>query len=372
MTIVGTRPELIKLSRVIPALDEASAHILVHTGQNFDYELNEVFFQDLGIRRPDLLLEAARGSAAETIANVIVRADEAFVRHRPDALLLYGDTNSCLAVIPAKRRHIPVFHLEAGNRSFDDRVPEEINRRLVDHLSDVNMPLTEHARRYLVAEGIRPETIFKVGSPMKEVLEHNRAGIDRSTALERLGLTSRRYMVASLHREENVDDEAAFVDLIATLNAVAAAYRMPVIVSTHPRTRQWLEQRAPSALNPLVRFEKPFAFTDYVKLQTHAYCVLSDSGTIVEESALLTLPAVMIREAHERPEGVDAGTIIMSGLKASSVLHAMQVVIAQHERTRRYAALPPDYDVTDVSTKVVRIILSYIGYVNRTVWFRRE
>ena len=370
MTIVGTRPEIIKLSRVIAELERQVRHVLVHTGQNFDYELNEIFFEQLELRKPDHFLEAAGKTAAETIGNVIARADRIMARERPDALLLLGDTNSCLAAIPAKRRKIPIFHMEAGNRCFDERVPEEVNRRIVDHVSDINLPYTEHARRYLLREGIRPETVIKTGSPMREVLTYYEARIEASRVLERLELEPQGYFLVSAHREENIDNAENLADLLASLGAIAKRYGRRVIVSTHPRTRNKLAALDRKALPAKVEFLKPLGFIDYVKLQTNARCVLSDSGTLTEESALLAFPAVMIRQAHERPEGMDEGTLIMSGLKAGQVLAAIDATTAhcaQHERPFR---TPSDYESDNVSLKVVRIILSYTDYVNRTVWFK--
>jgi UDP-N-acetylglucosamine 2-epimerase (non-hydrolysing) len=366
-TIVGTRPELIKLSRVIAELDRAATHVLVHTGQNYDYELNEVFFRDLAIRRPDHFLEVAGGSLGETIGNVIARSFAVLETVRPDAVLLLGDTNSCLAAIPAKRLKIPIFHMEAGNRCFDERVPEEVNRRIVDHTSDINLPYTEHARRYLLAEGIRPETVIKTGSPMGEVLNHYRPGIEASDAVQRLGLEAGRYLVVSAHREENVDSEQNLADLLDTLRAVWARHRLPIVFSTHPRTAKRLEAAGADMSGADVRFLKPLGFFDYVRLQLDAFCVLSDSGTITEESSILGFPAVTIRQAHERPEGMDVGTLIMSGLKAERVLEAIDTVRRHHDEGRRFRAAP-DYEAEDVSAKVARIILSYTDYVNRTVW----
>jgi len=372
MTLVGTRPEIIKLSRVIAELDARVRHVLVHTGQNFDYELNQVFFEQLEIRKPDHFLEAAAENAAQTIGNVIAKADAVMAAEQPDALLLLGDTNSCLAAIPAKRRKIPIFHMEAGNRCFDQRVPEEINRRIVDHVSDINLTYTEHARGYLLREGLAPETVIKTGSPMKEVLGAYRGKIDRSRALEELGVQPGAFFLVSAHREENVDSEQNFGDLLAALEALAAKYGQPIIFSAHPRTRKRLDALQP-ALQPKlagqIRFLKPLGFLDYVKLEMNARCVISDSGTITEESSLLGFPAVTIRQAHERPEGMDEGTLIMCGLKPGGVLEAVATVLAQHAEGRR-PRLVPDYDVADVSSKVVRIILSYTDYVNRTVWFR--
>jgi UDP-N-acetylglucosamine 2-epimerase (non-hydrolysing) len=368
MTIVGTRPEIIKLSRVIHELDRYTDHVLVHSGQNFDYELNEIFFRELEIRRPDHFLEAAGATAAETIGNVIARADRVIEAEKPDALLLLGDTNSCISVLAAKRRRVPVFHMEAGNRSFDERVPEEINRRVVDHLSDINLTYTEHARRYLLREGIRPETVIKTGSPMQEVLRHYADRIERSDALERLELEAERFVVVSAHREENVDSERNFRGLIATLNALAERWSFPVIVSVHPRTRQRMDAAGELGLDERVRLMKPLGFFDYVHLQRRAFCVVSDSGTITEESSLLGFPAVTIREAHERPEGMDVGTLVMCGLDPADVLRAVEVVTDQARERGRRPVTVPDYETETVSLKVVRIILSYTRYVNRTVW----
>jgi UDP-N-acetylglucosamine 2-epimerase len=367
MTIVGTRPELIKMSRVIAELDRYTQHVLVHTGQNYDYELNQIFFDDLEIRKPDHFLNAVGENAAQTIGQVIMKSDEIMAKEMPDAVLLYGDTNSCLAVIAAKRRKIPVFHMEAGNRCFDQRVPEELNRKVLDHLSDINMVLTEHARRYLIAEGIRPETIIKTGSHMDEVLKHYMPSIDKSDVLRRLGFKRGQFFVVSAHREENVDTPENLRDLVATLNALAEAYGFPIIVSTHPRTRKRLDAMGITKINPLVDFAKPMGFFDFVKLQIEAKCVISDSGTITEESALLNIPAITIRYAHERPEGMDEGTLIMCGLKTEEVLDAVRVVceqFAEHGPMRQVA----DYKAPAVSCKIVRLVMSYTGYVNRTVW----
>lgn len=368
MTIVGTRPEIIKLSRVMSELDKFTRHIMVHSGQNYDYELNEIFYKDLEIRKPDYFLDAVGATVAETIGNVISKADAVMAQENPEALLLLGDTNTCLAVIPAKRRKIPVFHMEAGNRCFDQRVPEEINRKIVDHLSDINMAHTEHARRYLAREGISPETVIKTGSPMKEVLTHYQPQIDKSTILATLGLAPQGYLVVSAHREENIDSDTNFSDLLATLKAMADRYRKPIIVSTHPRTRKRLADAGGMELGEGIRFLKPLGLFDYVKLQLQAFCVVSDSGTITEESSILNFPAVTIRQAHERPEGMDVGTLIMCGLKAPQVLEAIEVVTSQYAAGGRPFALVPDYDVDNVSQKVLRIILSYIDYINRTVW----
>lgn len=363
MTIVGTRPEIIKLACVIKELDKYTDHILVHTGQNYDYELNEVFFKDLNLRAPDIYMNAAGETAAETIGKVISISDKLIKEHKPDAILLYGDTNSCLAVISAKRNKVPVFHMEAGNRCFDERVPEEINRKVVDHLSDINMTITEHARRYLIMEGIKPETIIKVGSSMKEVLYHNTKVIDESDVLERLGLEKGKYFVLSAHREENVDNPKNFDSLIKAINDVAKEYKMPIVFSAHPRTRKKIEA-SNYKLNELVYYMKPLGFNDYNKLQKNAFCVISDSGTITEESSILGFPAITIRQAHERPEGMDEGTLIMSGVESKDILDSIKVVTLQKEKMR----IVNDYDVDNVSTKVVRIIISYTGYINRTVW----
>jgi UDP-N-acetylglucosamine 2-epimerase (non-hydrolysing) len=370
MTIVGTRPEIIKLSRVIQELDRHVDHVLVHTGQNYDYELNEIFFKDLGIRQPDHFLGAAAKTAAETIGNVIAKSDALMAKAKPDAVLLYGDTNSCLAVISAKRRKIPIFHMEAGNRCFDQRVPEEINRKIVDHLSDINLPLTEHGRRNLLAEGIKPDTIFKTGSTMKEVLQHYMPKIKASTALRRLGVKAGGYFVVSAHREENVDDPTNLNELLATLNAMAKQYRKKIIVSTHPRTRERLEALGTRQMSPQIEFLKPLGFFDYVKLQMNASCVLSDSGTLTEESSILGFPGVMIRQTHERPEGMDEGTAIMAGVRSDAVLQAIDVSIAHYKKNARPFKLVADYDTENVSRKVLRIIMSYTDYVNRTVWFK--
>jgi UDP-N-acetylglucosamine 2-epimerase len=372
MTIVGTRPELIKMSRVIAEFDVHTQHILVHTGQNYDYELNQLFFEDLGIRKPNYFLEAVGDNAAQTIARVIEKSDAAMEKEKPDAVMLYGDTNSCLAVIAAKRRKIPVFHMEAGNRCFDQRVPEELNRKVLDHLSDINLVLTEHARRYLIAEGIRPETIIKTGSHMREVLDYYMPKIEKSDILRRMGLTANKYFIVSAHREENVDTPQNLIDLVETLNALAAQYDVPVIVSTHPRTQKRLDALELGKLNAHIQFLKPFGFCDYVKLQMESLCVVSDSGTITEEGSLLNLPAITIRNAHERPEGMDVGTLIMSGLKKERVLDAVRIIIAQHSKKERVMQAVSDYEGGAVSKKLLRIVLSYVDYVNRTVWHTQD
>jgi UDP-N-acetylglucosamine 2-epimerase len=368
MTIVGTRPELIKMSRVIAELDINTKHVLVHTGQNYDYELNQLFFEDLDIRKPDHFLEAVGDNAAQTIARVIEKSDEVMGQEKPDAVMLYGDTNSCLAVISAKRRKIPVFHMEAGNRCFDQRVPEELNRKVLDHLSDINLVLTEHARRYLIAEGVRPETVIKTGSHMREVLDYYMPKIQASEVLSCMRLEQGCYFIVSMHREENVDTPQNLTDLLHTLNALAERYQIPVIVSTHPRTQKRLDALNLGKLDSRIQFLKPFGFCDYVKLQMEALCVVSDSGTITEEGSLLNLPAVTIRNAHERPEGMDVGTLIMAGLRKEHVLDAVRVIIAQHERGIRVIAPVDDYESPSVSKKILRIVLSYTGYVNRNVW----
>lgn len=370
MTIVGTRPELIKMSRVIAELDRQVDHVLVHTGQNYDYELNQVFFEDLGIRKPDHFLGAAGETAAQTIAQVISKTDELFAEEHPDAVLLYGDTNSCLAVISAKRRKIPVFHMEAGNRCFDQRVPEELNRKVLDHLSDINLVLTEHARRYLIAEGIRPETIIKTGSHMREVLDYYMPKIEVSDAVRRLGLEEGKFFLVSAHREENVDSPEVLRDLLDTLEALVGKYGFPVIVSTHPRTRKRLEGLEQRVLDSRIQFLNPFGFCDYNRLQLGAFCVLSDSGTITEEASLLNLPAVTLRNAHERPEGMDVGTLIMSGLKKERVLDAVAVVASQYSKAKRVMAPVADYEAAAVSKQIVRVVLSYVDYINRTVWHK--
>jgi UDP-N-acetylglucosamine 2-epimerase (non-hydrolysing) len=372
MTIVGTRPELIKLCRVIDQLDRHLKHVLVHSGQNFDYELNQIFFDQLAIRRPDEFLNAAGGSAMETIAKVLTSGDRALRKHNPDAILILGDTNSCLIAVAAKRRKIPIFHMEAGNRCFDQRVPEEINRKIVDHVSDVNLPYTEHARRYLLAEGLAPETVIKTGSPMREVIGYYRQGIDASQVLDQLGLKPRAYIVVSAHREENVDVPERLTELVSSVNALAVTHDMPIVFSVHPRTRKRLENAPQLVLDGRVRAMAPLGFLDYVKLQMESFCVVSDSGTITEESGMLGFPAVTIRQAHERPEGMDEGTLIMCELTAGRVREAVRVVTQQVFRDGAKFRTPPDYEPDNVSTKVLRIIVSYADYVRRTVWFDQE
>ena len=370
MTIVGTRPEIIKLSQVMKELDRHVDHTIVHTGQNYDYELNELFFEQLDTRRPDIFLEAVKGTPSETIGDIIAKADKVFDEIQPDALLIYGDTNSCLSVIPAKRRKIPIFHMEAGNRCFDQRVPEEINRKIVDHLSDINLPLSEQARGYLLAEGLNPETVIKTGSPMTEVLNANMEKIKSSDILEREGLKLKKYIVMSIHREENVDSPKNFSDLLESIDELAKKYKLPIIISTHPRTRKKLEDIDYQNKNPLIRFSKPYGFHEYNNLQMNAFCVISDSGTIAEEASILNLPAVTIRQAHERPEGMDETTVIMSGLNKFRVIDAVEVATAHNSQDIRVIKPVKDYEADNVSKKILRIILSYVDYVNRTVWHK--
>ena len=372
MTIVGTRPEIIKMCRVIDAFDRNTKHILVHTGQNYDYELNQVFFDDLRIRKPDYFLNAAGGTAAATIARVIERADEVMAQEAPDALLLYGDTNSCLSVIAAKRRKIPVFHMEAGNRCFDQRVPEEINRKIIDHLSDINIVITEHARRYLLAENIAPDRIFKLGSHLPEIFEYFRTEIERSSILDVQKVTSGQYFLVSAHREENVDDPVRLADLLQSLDAVAVEYNLPVIVSTHPRTRQRLEQLRGATNDPRVSFSKPFGFFDYIHLQKNAMCVLSDSGTITEESAILGFPAVAIRDCHERPEGMDEGVVIMCGLRPDTILDAIRLTVAKHANPTTRSPEVEAYGRRDVAQNLLHLVHSYVPYVREYVWRRAD
>jgi UDP-N-acetylglucosamine 2-epimerase (non-hydrolysing) len=367
MTVVGTRPELIRLSRVIARLDEQMDQVLVHTGQNYDYELNEVFFRDLEIRKPDHFLNAAGGTAAETIGQIIIAVDRVLAAETPDALLVLGDTNSCLAVIPAKRRKIPIFHMEAGNRCFDQRVPEETNRRIVDHTADVNLTYSDIARDYLLREGVAPDRVICTGSPMREVLNHYRAGIEQSDVLETVGVQAGRYVVVSAHREENVDSERQLRRLADCLNAVADHTGEPVLVSTHPRTRARIEAFGVS-FDDRVRLLKPFGFLDYVALQMQARAVLSDSGTITEESSILNFPALNLREAHERPEGMEEAAVMMTGLNPERVLQGLAVLETQPRGDQRLLHLVRDYSPDNVSDKVLRIILSYTDYVRRTVW----
>jgi UDP-N-acetylglucosamine 2-epimerase (non-hydrolysing) len=369
MTVVGTRPEIIKLSEVIKELDRHTNHTIVHTGQNYDYELNEIFFKELDIRKPDIFLESTKGSPSETIGDIIAKSDKVFNNLKPDAILIYGDTNSSLCVIPAKRRKIPIFHMEAGNRCFDQRVPEEINRKIVDHLSDINLPLSEHARNYLIAEGIKAETIIKTGSPMLEVLNANMKKITSSDILEREKLKKYKYILMSIHREENLDSPLNFEHLLDSIEKIANKYKMPVIISTHPRTRKRLKEINYKTKNSLIRFSKPYGFHDYNNLQMNSFCVISDSGTISEESSILNLRAITIRQAHERPEAMDEATLIMSGLSSDRIIESIEIVTNQQNKSR-VMNLVKDYKVDNVSKKIVRIILSYTDYVNRTVWFK--
>jgi len=367
LTVVGTRPEVIRLSRVIPLLDQHTRHVLVHTGQNYDYELNQIFFDELGIRKPDHILNSAASTPAETIGNVIAKMDPILVAEKPNALLVLGDTNSCLAVITAKRRQIPVFHMEAGNRCFDQRVPEEINRKIVDHLSDMNLTYSRHAREYLLKEGFPLDRVIKLGSPMFEVLTHYLPKIEGSNVLDRLGLQEGKYFVVSVHREENVDSDSQMKALVKVVNQVAGHYQQRVVVSTHPRTRKRVEEIG-LQFHKLVEFHKPFGFFDYVFLQRRAKAVLSDSGTITEESSILNFPAINIREAHERPEGMEEGAVMLVGLNHERVLQALKILETQPRGSERLLSLVPDYDVPNVSEKVLRIIMSYTDYVNRVVW----
>ena len=367
MTIVGTRPEIIRLSRVIEKLDRHCDHVLVHTGQNYDYELNEVFFSDLGIRKPDAFLEAAGATAAETIGQVIIAADRVMQEYAPEALLLLGDTNSSLSAISAKRRKIPIFHMEAGNRCFDFRVPEEINRRIVDHTSDINLTYSDIAREYLLREGLPPDQVIKTGSPMREVIEYYRAGVEASDILPRLELTEQQYFVVSSHREENVDAPENLQRLFSVLNTLAVQFSLPVIVSTHPRTRKRMDDLGLSA-HPLVQFHKPFGFLDYVRLQTGARAVLSDSGTITEESSILNFPALNLREVHERPEGFEEAAVMFVGMDVDRVLQGLDILATQPRGEHRALRLVNDYAPDNVSDKILRIILSYTDFVNRKVW----
>jgi len=366
-TVVGTRPEIIRLSRVMAKLDDFCDHTLIHTGQNYDYELNEIFFDDLGIRKPDYFLKTAGASGAETIGNVIIAVDRALAEVRPEALLILGDTNSCLSVIPAKRRKIPIFHMEAGNRCFDQRVPEEINRRIVDHTADINLTYSSIAREYLLREGIPPDTVIKTGSPMFEVLHHYRGKIEASNILARLGLRANGFFMVSAHREENVDDDASFDRLVEVLNRVSETHALPVVISTHPRTQQRIDTTG-AKFRSQVQLLKPLGFCDYVHLQTKARAVISDSGTISEESAILNFPALNIREAHERPEGMEEAVVMMVGLDATRVLQGLEILASQPRGEDRLLRLVSDYSMPNVSDKVLRIILSYTDYVNRNVW----
>ena len=367
MTVVGTRPEIIRLSRVMTACDKYFDHVLVHTGQNYDYELNEIFFTDLGIRKPDHFLNAAGATGAETIGNVIIAVDKVLEEVQPEALLVLGDTNSCMAVIPAKRRKIPTFHMEAGNRCFDMRVPEEINRRIVDHTADINLTYSTIARDYLLAEGLPADQVIKTGSPMFEVLHHYKAKIEASDVLERLGLKKHQYFIVSAHREENINSDQNFLDLVEMLNAIAEKYQYPVIVSTHPRTRKRIEELN-IEFHPLIQLLKPLGFSDYNKLQLAAKATLSDSGTINEESSILNFPALNLRQAHERPEGMEEAAVMMVGLTAERILQGLEILNHQPRGEERLLRLVADYSMPNVSEKVARIILSYTDYINRVVW----
>ncbi|QFF98022.1 UDP-N-acetylglucosamine 2-epimerase (non-hydrolyzing) [Psychrobacillus glaciei] len=366
MTVVGTRPEIIRLSAVINRLEESSAieHILVHTGQNYDYELNEVFFNDFNLRKPDYFLNAATGTAIETVGNILIKIDPILEEVQPEAFLVLGDTNSCLCAIAAKRKQIPIFHMEAGNRCFDQRVPEETNRKIVDHTADINLTYSDIAREYLLREGLPADRIIKTGSPMFEVLNSRKADIEKSDVIERLSLEEGKYFVVSAHREENINSETNFIDLVESLNAVAERYNIPIIVSTHPRTQNMINAKG-IEFNPLVKTMKPLGFNDYVKLQMKAKAVLSDSGTISEESSILGLKALNIREAHERPEAMEEASVAMVGLKAERILQGLTILETQEKDTLRLVA---DYSIPNVSEKVLRIILSYTDYVNKKVW----
>lgn len=367
VTFVGTRPEIIRLSRIIPLLDLHCDHVLVHTGQNYDFELNEIFFQDLAIRKPDVFLDAAGESSAETIGNVITRADQILRRERPDAVLILGDTNSSLAAIASKRLKIPVFHMEAGNRCFDQRVPEEINRKIVDHISDINLTYSSIARENLLREGLRPDMVIKTGSPMMEVLQHHHDEIASSPVLTQLGLKPREYLVVSTHREENVDTRANLEKIVDILDDVARAYSFPVILSVHPRTQKRIDEWQ-LKFHPLVKLAKPFGFTDYIALQVSSFAVLSDSGTITEEAAILDFPALNLRETHERHEGMEEAAVMMVGLNKARVRQALEVLAARSPGSPRILTLPVDYDVSNVSQKILRIILSYVDYVDAVTW----
>lgn len=368
MTVVGTRPEIIRLSAVINKLDasEAIEHILVHTGQNYDYELNEVFFKDFKLKKPDYFLNAATGTAIETIGNILIKIEEVLKEVKPDAFLVLGDTNSCLTAIAAKRRHIPIFHMEAGNRCFDQRVPEETNRKIVDHTADINLTYSDIAREYLLREGIPADRVIKTGSPMFEVLNSRKDDIEKSDVLRRLDLEDDRYFVVSAHREENINSEENFLNLVDSLNAIADKYKLPIIVSTHPRTRKMIEAKE-IEFNPLISLMKPLGFNDYVKLQINAKAVLSDSGTISEESSILGFKALNIRQAHERPEAMEEASVMMVGLEKERIMQGLAVLEIQQKDTLRHVA---DYSMPNVSDKVLRIILSYTDYVNRVVWKR--
>jgi UDP-N-acetylglucosamine 2-epimerase len=369
MTIIGTRPEIIRLSATIKACDKYMDHILVHTGQNYDYSLNQIFFEELGLREPDYYLDSVGQNLGETMGNIIAKSYEVLQKEMPDALLILGDTNSALSVISAKRLKIPIFHMEAGNRCFDQNVPEEINRKIVDHISDINLPYTEHSRRYLLSEGFRKEHIFVTGSPMQEVLQEHMERIDASDVLDRLGIEAGKYILVSAHREENIDNEANFLSLMTAINNIAERYQMPVIYSTHPRSKKFIEQRS-FKFRPLVQSLQPFGFLDYNKLQKNAFCVLSDSGTLSEESAILGFPGVLIRTSTERPEVLDKGTVVIGGITGDDIEQAVELVKAMQEN-HEPTVLAPDYMDANVSIKVVKIIQSYAKIINDVVWRKR-
>lgn len=370
MTIIGTRPELIKMSIVIKELDKHFEHVLVHTGQNYDYELNQVFFENLGVRQPDHFLNAAGNNFANTVASVIAKADAVLDQHKPDALLVYGDTNSCLSAIAAKRQKIPIFHMEAGNRCFDQRVPEELNRKLIDHMSDINLVLSNHARTNLLREGIAPDRIIKTGSHMEEVLATFRTDINNSNVVKRLSLNAKKYFLVSAHREENIDDNNKLNELLKALNLLAVEFNYPVIVSTHPRTRKRIDTGHKITLHENIQFHQAFGFFDYIKLQQDACCTLSDSGTIMEESSLLKFPAITMRDAYERPEGMDGSTMIVSNLDAINILDAVKIIIKQNHTNVDGAKKVPDYHGGAVSQQIVRVVASYTDYINRVVWHK--
>ncbi len=367
VTVVGTRPEIIRLACVIKKLDEYCEHILIHTGQNYDYELNEIFFDDLELRKPDYFLGAAGSNGAETIGNVIIKVDKVLAEVKPDAMLVLGDTNSCMALLPAKRRKIPTFHMEAGNRCFDQRVPEEINRRLVDHMADINLTYSSIARDYLLSEGLPADMIIKTGSPMFEVLNTYRDGIDSSDVLTRLGIKEYEFFVVSAHREENVDSDKNFLNLMESLNAIAEIYQIPIIVSTHPRTQKRIDE-IKVELNPMIRLLKPLGFKDYNKLQISAKAVLSDSGTINEEASIMNFPALNLREAHERPEGMEEAVVMMTGLEKERIMQSLAIIDNQPRGEQRLMRQVSDYSMPNVSDKIVRIVHSYTDYVNRVIW----
>ena len=370
LTVVGTRPEIIRLSRVMARLDQVFDHVVVHTGQNYDYELNEIFFNQLGIRRPNYFLAAAGVTASATIARCIEGLDKVLVNEAPDAVLVLGDTNSCLSVIAAKKRHIPIFHMEAGNRCFDSRVPEEINRKIIDHTSDINLVYTEHARRNLLAEGLPTDQIFITGSPMAEILHHHMANIHRSEVLTSLGLTKQQYFVASFHREENVDEPIRVKTIVESLSTIATAFGYPIILSVHPRTKKRLEDLH-LKFHPLISEMKPFGFFDYVRLQQDSYCTISDSGTITEEAAMVGFAAITARDAHERPEGMDSGVLVMTGINAKSMIEGIKLSRLHYESQGR-RSVPLSYQDLDVSWRVAKIVQSYTGYVNRKIWHKPQ